>query len=162
MEKKYKCFNQRIIKAFKNFDIKCRSFSESTALAIINGKHKYNTYHHITWNGKKVFLRSTYELDYAKELDDNKIDYEVEKLRILYWDSIKLVQRTAIPDFYLTESNTIVEIKSDYTLDIQEMKDKIKAYREHGYKFILILEHKKVPLFVEELFETGLCCYYCK
>ena len=48
----------------------------------------------------------------------------------------------AIPDFYLPETNTIVEIKSNWTLDIQEMKDKVKAYKDLGYNFKLILEHK--------------------
>lgn len=53
-------------------------------------------------------------------------------------------QRVAIPDFYLPESNTIVEIKSDYTYDKQNMDDKIKAYKEHGYKYKLILEKEEV------------------
>jgi hypothetical protein len=37
----------------------------------------------------------------------------------------------------------IVEIKSDWTLDIQEMRDKMKAYKDLGYNFKLILEHKE-------------------
>jgi predicted nuclease of restriction endonuclease-like RecB superfamily len=55
-----------------------------------------------------------------------------------------LKQRVAIPDFYLSESNTIVEIKSNWTYDEQNMKDKFKVYKEHGYNFKLILEGKEV------------------
>lgn len=40
----------------------------------------------------------------------------------------------------------IVEIKSDYTLDIQEMKDKVKAYKNLGYDFKLILNHKETNI----------------
>lgn len=32
------------------------------------------------------------------------------------------------------------------TIDIQNMKDKVKKYRELGYNFKLILEHKEVDI----------------
>lgn len=54
--------------------------------------------------------------------------------------------RIAIPDFYLPDKNEIVEIKSDYTLDIQQMRDKFKKYRELGYTATLVLEHTIVNL----------------
>lgn len=54
--------------------------------------------------------------------------------------------RYAIPDFYLIEQNTIVEIKSTFTLNIQEMKDKQQAYVKLGYQFKLILNNKEVDL----------------
>ena len=53
-------------------------------------------------------------------------------MRIKYFDSQKNEYRCAIPDFYLPDENLIVEIKSDYTLDEQNMKDKKKAYLENG------------------------------
>jgi len=40
----------------------------------------------------------------------------------------------------------IIEIKSIFTLDIQNMKDKVKAYKDLGYNFKLILEHQEVDL----------------
>ena len=46
----------------------------------------------------------------------------------------------------MSDLNTIVEIKSNYTLDIQEMKDKVKEYKNLGYNFKLILEHQEVDL----------------
>jgi len=146
---KYGCNFQTLSEIFKSLKIKIRNLSHSVNLAIKNGKprgnciNQYKCGWHTTWNNKKVFYRSSYELDYCKELDEKKIDYEVEKIRILYWDSQKQKQRVAIPDFYLPEKNEIVEIKSDFTYNEQNMKDKFKAYKEHGYKPKLILEHKE-------------------
>ena len=70
----------------------------------------------------------------------------VEDLRILYWDSQLQVQRVAIPDFYLPDSNEIIEVKSTYTYDPINMKDKFIAYKQHGYKCKLLLEHKEIIL----------------
>lgn len=53
-----------------------------------------------------------------------------------------LWKRTYIPDFYLIDTNTIIEIKSEFTIDYQNIKDKKKACIEQGYNFILYLEHK--------------------
>ena len=151
LENKYGISHQTICQIiFKNFNIKSRNLQQAQINALLQNKprgncvNQYKCGWHISWNDKKVFYRSSYELDYCKELDEKKIDYEVEKLRILYWDSQKQIQRVAIPDFYLTETNEIVEIKSDYTYDEINMKDKFKAYKEHGYKTKLILEHKEI------------------
>lgn len=140
-------------KVFKMLKIPGRNCSESTQLNILLGKQKFISFNnhykqqwHITWNNKHVFLRSSYELDYAKYLDEYNIDYEVETLRIKYFDTQKQKYRCAIPDFYLLNTNTIVEIKSNYTLSIQNMKDKFNAYRKLGYNVKLILEHKEVDI----------------
>lgn len=105
------------------------------------------TEEHISWNGKTFFLRSSYEIDFARKLDDTKTLYEVENLRIEYYDSQKEVNRVAIPDFYLPDTNEIVEIKSDFTLDIQEMLDKFDAYKKLGYSCKLILEKEEIDLY---------------
>ena len=107
---------------------------------------KYHSYHHTSWDNNIVFLRSSYELDYAKELDTLQVEYKVENLRLVYWDSQLHKQRIAIPDFYLPETNTIVEIKSNWTYDEQNMKDKLSVYFEHGYNFKLILDHVEIPI----------------
>jgi hypothetical protein len=101
---------------------------------------------HTTWNNKQVFYRSSYELNYAKELDLKCIDYQMENLKIQYFDTIQQKPRKAIPDFYIPLTNTIIEIKSVVTLNIQEMKDKVKAYSEQGYNFKLILEYQETDL----------------
>lgn len=138
-------------KVFKMLGIPGRNCSEATNLNILNGKLKFNTSNNFyrqqwytTWNNKKVFLRSSYEEKYAKYLDENKIEYFVETLKIQYYDSILNKTRIAIPDFYLPSTNTIVEVKSNYTLDIQNMKDKFKEYNKLGYNTKLILEGKEI------------------
>ena len=127
-------------KILRSCNIELRLNSKSKTNSDSHTNYWYHQFWYVTWNNKKVFLRSDYEFDYAKELDSLKIDYEVEKLRILYWDSQLLRQRIAIPDFYLPETNTIVEIKSTYTYDKINMEDKFKAYKAHGYKYKLILD----------------------
>lgn len=144
LEKKYKYPHQSISQVlFKTLKLKSRNLSQANILAYSQGKnisHGANQYKcgwHTTWDNKQVFYRSSYELKYAEELDKQKVEYKMETLRILYWDTKLLRQRVAIPDFYLPKQNKIVEIKSPWTLDEQNMKDKEKAYKEHGYEFEL-------------------------
>ena len=99
-----------------------------------------------SWNGTKIFYRSSYELSFSENLDKEKIPYEVESIRIRYWDSQKGKERTAIPDFYLPQTKELIEIKSSYTYDEQNMKDKFKAYREAGYIPKLVLNGKEMAL----------------
>lgn len=103
-------------------------------------EHRYKTGMHTSWEGKKFYYRSSYELEFARSLDDQRIPYEMEPFRILYWDSEKERERVAIPDFYLPETNELVEIKSSWTYNKQNMEDRFKAFREEGYKPVLILD----------------------
>lgn len=145
----YKSNPGNLTKLFRQLGLSRRNFSECVINAYLNNnmpnvysnQYTYKSEWYTTWNNKEVYLRSSYELDFAKELDENKIDYDVECLRIKYFDTQKNKYRCAIPDFYLPESNTIVEIKSNYTYDKQNMKDKFAAYKNLGYKCKLILEH---------------------
>ena len=54
----------------------------------------------------------------------------------------------ACPDFYLPNTNEIVEIKSTYTIrsQIQTLRDKFKAYAEAGFKPVLMLNWKVVDI----------------
>ena len=140
-------------KIFKYLNIKSKTPKESIIENWLNNRMQpfinnihYKQQWHTTWNGKEVYLRSSYEFDYAKELDEQKIDYDVEALRIKYFDTKENEYRCAIPDFYIPSENMIVEIKSSWTLDEQEMKDKMKAYKELGYEFKLICDHKEIQL----------------
>jgi hypothetical protein len=120
---------------------------------------------HTTWDDNEVFLRSSYEFEYAEILDKQKIHYEVESLRIKYFDTLDNCVRIAIPDFYIPSTNTIVEIKSEYTTNSINMRDKFKAYNELGYNAKLILEHKEVDIenikdserYKNERYRNGRC-----
>lgn len=148
--KKYNIMSNTIFEYFKLNGIQLRNISESTINSIEEGRYNINSGHnykqgkHLTWDGKIVHYRSSYELEYALMLDNNKIKYEVEKIRIKYFDTQQNKERFAYPDFYLIDSNTIVEIKSEYTLNKKNMQDKLKAYKQNGYNFKLILDKKEV------------------
>ena len=148
---KYNCSthinnSETLLHVFKDWGFTTRSLSESNINARLQGKlqnafhTQYNCDWHTTWDNKEVYLRSSYELEYAQELDSKQIKYEVESLRIKYFDTKENTYRCAIPDFYLPDINTIVEIKSSWTYDEQNMKDKFKAYKELGYNTKLILD----------------------
>ena len=141
-------------KILKTLDIQTRNLSEGQIFSLESGNRidmpQVNSYHdeyHKTWDNNIVYLRSSYETDYANILDNNKIHYEVESLKIKYFDTQLNKERIAIPDFYIKDKNLIVEIKSNFTLDIQNMKDKVISYKNNGYDFKLILEHKEVDLY---------------
>lgn len=143
-----------IIRGFLTLDgSKLRSKGEAEKVALIKGRRnltghdpKYRTGKHISWQNQEYFFRSSWEEDYMSLLDDRKIRYIYEPFRLWYFDSNLQVNRVAIPDFYLPETNEIVEIKSSWTYAGQEqcMKDKFKAYREAGYVPKLILDWKIV------------------
>ena len=137
---------------FKMLDIESRSFSECTTLTIANGKwespptYAYHSGWHQTWEDNNVYYRSSYELNYCKILDSQKISYLMEPLRILYYCSENKKYRIAIPDFLLPHHNLIVEIKSNYHLNKINMIDKSNAYKTLGYNFKLILDGKETEL----------------
>lgn len=143
---------QKFFKTYLNIPVKSvkesvkeNYFENRQSRQIINNQYKCGW--HTTWNNKEVYLRSSYELDYANELDKKHIDYDCECLRIKYLNTKDNEYHCAIPDFYLKDTNTIVEIKSNWTLDIQNMKDKFKVYKELGYNCKLILEHKEIDIY---------------
>lgn len=149
----YKSGNSNFHKILHSLNIKTLNCSEANTISISLGrltpgfdyKH-FKEYLHTSWEGNIYHLRSSYEDIYANELDRNKIKYNYENFRIKYWDSQKQEYRNAIPDFYLINENMIVEIKSSYTLDLQNMKDKKKAYLENGYKFKCICDFKEIEI----------------
>lgn len=133
---------------FRLFDIESRSFSDSLLTAVehsrtvMRSNTVFKNIFHTTWFGETFCLRSSYEEDYAKKLDEARTKYFVEHLRIRYYHTLQKRYRIAVPDFYLPETNTIVEVKSLYWLDDEEMRDKKAAYIGLGYKFILNLDHQ--------------------
>lgn len=99
----------KLLKHFIDF----RNTSEAQQNLMLNWGRKlpeYTGYHiykhgwYKTWEGKKVFYRSSYELDYCKELDEKLIRYDMEDLKFKYYDSQKQSLRIAIPDFHILDS----------------------------------------------------------
>lgn len=150
---KYFDYNRKhciIQEFFKYLNIPKRTLKDAVKNASIHGKlnnsggsNQYKCCWHLTWDNFEVYLRSSYELDFAKELDEQKIHYEVENLRIKYFDTQQNEYRCAIPDFYIPETNTIYEIKSSWTTDLQNLLDKEVEYKQQGYNYVLVFEHEK-------------------
>lgn len=135
---------ERLVYILKSFGIKLRNTSSSVRNAYLRGKlnipdsFSFNSGWYTKNNGRKVFYRSSYELEYCKYLDEHDIEYNVEDLRIKYYDTEKQIERVAIPDFHLLNENTIVEVKSPFTFIKQNMIDKACAYKQLGYNFQLL------------------------
>lgn len=129
--------------------IKFRSIKEASKISIETGRFniksnskKYHCSWHTTWYGAQVYCRSSYEKDYCIELDKKKIQYTMESIPIQYYDTQLQKIRYAYPDFYLPESNTIIEVKSSWTFDKQNMIDRFTKFIELGYNVDLLYEHK--------------------
>lgn len=150
IQKKYNIpSSNTLTNLFRFFHISTRTLSESQINYVMSDKYNPIVYNskifkcgwHTSWDNKQHYYRSSYEEDYMKELDYNKIEYCTEKLRIQYFNTKTNCINVAIPDFYIPSTNTIVEVKSEYTYDKQNMTDKVKAYKEMGYNFKFLYEH---------------------
>lgn len=145
IKEKYKIQTNTMHFFFKKNNINLKTLSEGISLAIKLGKldmpdsNQYKSGWFKSWTGENFYLRSSYEFKYAKMLNENKIKYSVEKIRLEYFDTQQNKNRIAIPDFYLIDENKIIEIKSEWTLDEVNMKDKEKSYIKNGYNFELII-----------------------
>lgn len=153
MQQKYGLRSNTIYNFFKKNGVKLRSNSESVSLALLNGKFnnieiktKYKCGWHITWDNKSVYLRSSYEFDYASKLDAKKILYEVESKRIKYFSTELNKFKIAIPDFYLPLTNEIIEIKSMYTFNKCDINDRFKEFKNLGYKPKIIIDKKEYKI----------------
>lgn len=130
-----------------------RNKSESNKNAIEQGRFLhhpcspcYKSGKHKTWEGQVYTFRSSWEEKYMQELDEKKISYLYEPFSIRYFDTVQKKERIAIPDFFFPETNTILELKSSWTYDEQNMRDRFKSYREKGYKAKLLLDWQEVSL----------------
>lgn len=135
------------------FGIDLRNSQDALLNAVIRNRWKlpktqyfFKDEYHKTWDGRIVYLRSSYETDFANKLDDKQIFYEVESLKIKYFDRSINKYRIAVPDFYVPETNTIFEIKSIYTYNEENMKDKFDEYKKLGYNCVLVLDHQEIVI----------------
>lgn len=147
--------NQTTIRrVFQKANIPLRTNSEGVLISFEQGRSRvrenpaFNTGTHISFQGRAFRYRSSWELKYMEYLDSKKIPYEYEFRYFRYFDSVQKKERLACPDFYLPETNEIVELKSTYTIQgkVQELKDKFKVYKEEGFKPKLLLDWKFVDL----------------
>lgn len=87
---------------------------------------------------KKLTLRSYWEKIVAEFLDRNKFCWEYKTKRIPYWDTERKIEAVTIPDFYIPETNTIIEVKSNAEFNSQKTRDKIVGIKNKGFDVFLI------------------------
>lgn len=138
-----------LFRYFKKNGVNLRTGSEALSNAFETGRSKLPQGHphykcgwHTSWQGRKFYYRSSYELKYCLFLDEKRIPYEMEFRKFLYYDTQEKKNRFAVPDFYLPLENRIVEVKGAWTYDPIEMEDKKKAYIKAGYEFTLLRENE--------------------
>ncbi len=86
-----------------------------------------------------IFYRGSYELDFIKYCEYNKIDIEKPN-RIEYIMSDN--KHYYFPDFYLPKYNLIIEVKSSYYFELNESKNFLKKEEtiNKGYNFIFLID----------------------
>jgi len=118
--KKYICIKCGKIISLNNFYYglkRCKSCAHKGKLSARFGKlapHGRGSYY------KKIWMRSSYEIKYAKYLDKNRIKWLYES------KTFDLGDTTYTPDFYLSETNIYIEIKGWWR---DKAKEKFKLFR---------------------------------
>lgn len=102
---------------------------------------------HVKPDGTLVKLQGTWELAYAKWLDEHNIEYETHKGRIPYVDN-EGIRRSYYPDFYLIVEATYVDVKNPLYEKLHERK--IMNVRASNPELRLIILGK------QELENTGV------
>jgi hypothetical protein len=151
IQRDYKVNVNTLDKFSKKAGFQLRSISEGISVGFAEGRmtlgenplSHFKQGWHTSWEGGKFYFRSSYELDLCHELDQKMVSYSMESLRIPYFDSQKQKMRVALPDFHLSDSNEILEVKSLYFFNKVNIQDKFREYVRLGYRCKLILEHKE-------------------
>lgn len=113
------------------------------------------------WSGwyKDEYFRSLMELSYIIYLNDNNIKYESaeqKKYAVKYVD-YKGTERNYFPDYYLTDSDTMIEVKPKNLLNSQDNLKKFENTRKL-YKFKIVTEDNLIlikPKDLKPLIESG-------
>lgn len=96
---------------------------------------------HTTWRGDKAWLRSTWELEYAKYLDRNKTNYQVENRAFgidYVYQGVKK-QGTYRPDFYLEDLDIYIEVKGWWRDDAEA---KFQAFKQQHPEIVIQVLNK--------------------
>lgn len=94
---------------------------------------------YIQKDDKKVWMRSSWEIKYAKYLDENNINWIFEPEAFpIYYDNKEGTYR---PDFYLIDKDLYIEIKGYWRDDA---KEKHNAFLEQYKQKSIIVYDKKI------------------
>lgn len=93
----------------------CKTYTNSTV-----GRTKWIDY--VDKKGEVLRLQGSWEVLYAKYLDDNDIAYVAHKGAIWYTRNSDNTKRVYLPDFYLIDEDRYVDVKNDFLLKIDAQK----------------------------------------
>jgi endogenous inhibitor of DNA gyrase (YacG/DUF329 family) len=112
------------------------------------------------WSGYycRHYFRSLLELYYLKYLIDNNINFENgEKTEYSIKYSLDNIERTYFPDFYLIDTQEIIEIKPKKLMNLKRNKAKFKAAKnKYGNKFIILQEEDLIKIPLQKMYELYL------
>jgi|3_EtaG_2_1085321.scaffolds.fasta_scaffold00064_32 hypothetical protein len=145
-------------KAKKEYETKSGWWSDNIVRKIHNATIGYQGYYYNRIRKKYVWLRSSIEYSYAKWLDRNKIDWDVE------YKTYEVNGKLYKPDFFIFENGNLVKIVETKGYDRSRdwkttelnkilsipvvLIDNIKSYTQHSQE---TEEWKKVRLNEQEL-----------
>src|SRR3989344_5308508 len=113
-----------------------RKISKSLKIGVAEGRVKPNLKgfktEYKTKNGELLILRSGWEAEVAKLLDQLNVEWEYEPFYVKYFNTeIKLMSNT-LPDFYIPKQNLIIEVKGA-SISLPKTKDKIRGIKKQGH-----------------------------
>lgn len=96
---------------------------------------------HVKPDGTLIKLQGSWELAYARHLDEQEIEYEVHHGRIPYTDD-EGVARSYYPDFKLLETNEYIDVKNP--LYVEKHARKIELVRQQNDIKLTVLGKKEL------------------
>jgi len=89
-------------------------------------------------NGNLIFLRSEFEKRAVKLFDKFNIDWQFEPFSVQFWNSRKKKNMFTIPDFFIPEFKSLIEIKGEDGKNSWLTKDKVKGMEEFGFNVLVL------------------------
>jgi len=119
--------------------MKCRKQHDNGLTDIIlknSGRKRYK----LILEDKTYYMRSTWEIEFAKFLYNNKIEFKYEHMGINYYYNNK--NRIYYPDFYIVNTNILFEVKPKDLIPKTRNVLKRQACLDLGYDFRYITENE--------------------
>jgi hypothetical protein len=117
-----------------------KKLSEYARQNELGGHTSKNKIKYKTKEGSIVYLQSSYEIELAKELDINNINW-IRPKPIMWLDDMGVNHRY-YPDFYLTDFDVYLDPKNDYLQKID--KRKIELVSKQNKVKILVLSNNEL------------------
>ncbi len=112
-------------------------------------------------NGESIVLRSRWEAEVARLLDNLKVVWLYGPFYVKYFNTEKKLMSNTLPDFYLPKQNLIIEVKGA-SISLPSTKDKIRWLHKQGYNVLLVgrkeiklIRRNEIDLLTEKIFQES-------